>query len=108
MIDLANTLATVQTGLQRIAARLEETEVQRNHYEDLQNSYDEAMNSAKWLRVQNADLEHRVEQHKPELANALSAREAAFTKLKHARKVIRDLLEERVRCGLWRDFELEY
>ena len=54
------------------------------------------MNSAKWLRVQNADLERKLEQHKPELANALSAREAAFTKLKHARKVIRDLLEERV------------
>jgi len=53
------------------------------------------VNSSKWLRVQNADLERRVEQHKPELVNALSAREAAFTKLKHARKVIRDLLEER-------------
>ena len=96
MIDLANTLTAVQIGLQRLAARLEETEVQRSRYEDLQNSYDEAINSAKWLRVQNADLEHKVEQHKPELANALSAREAAFKKLKHARKVIRDLLEERV------------
>lgn len=95
MIDLANTLASVQIGLQRLAARLEETESQRSRYEDLKNSYDEAVNSAKWLRLQNADLEHKVEQHKPELANALSAREAAFTKLKHARKVIRDLLEER-------------
>ena len=70
------------------------------------------MNSAKWLRVQNADLERKVEQHKPELANALSAREAAFTKLKHARKVIRDLLEERVGRGIvertldWRTDEL--
>jgi len=96
MIDLANTLTAVQIDLQRLAARLEETEIQRSRYEDLQNSYDEAVNSAKWLRVQNADLEHKVEQHKPELANALSAREAAFKKLKHARKVIRDLLEERV------------
>lgn len=108
MVDLANTLATVQTGLQRLAARLEETEIQRSRYEDLKNSYDEAVNSAKWLRVQNADLEHKVEQHKPELVNALSAREAAFTKLKHARKVIRDLLEERVGFGFWKDFKLEY
>lgn len=108
MIDLANTLSTVQTSLQRLAARLDETEIQKSRYEDLKNSYDEAVNSAKWLRLQNADLEHKVEQHKPELANALSAREAAFTKLKHARKVIRDLLEERVGCDLWRDFEFKY
>ncbi|KAF8969476.1 hypothetical protein BDZ97DRAFT_246874 [Flammula alnicola] len=97
IVDLAANLAESQARLHQLAARLEENESEswESRYENLQNSYKEAVNSAKWLRAQNADLEHKVAQHRPEMDNALSAREGAFRKLGHARKVIRDLLEER-------------
>lgn len=80
--------------------RLDESEetsaTWRNRCEELDRSLREAVNSAKWLRAQNEDLERRLNSHHPEIKGALDAREAAFRRLKHARKVIRDLLEERV------------
>lgn len=66
-------------------------------YEELEKSRTEAVNSAKWLNAQNNDLQFKLDQHRPQLDRLLSARESAFRKLKHARKVIRDLLQERVR-----------
>jgi hypothetical protein len=63
---------------------------------ELEGQNKEYLNSAKWLRQQNAELERRVSQWKPQMDNALNARNAAFRKLKNTRKVVRDLIDERV------------
>lgn len=99
IVLLAATLADTQERLQKVAARLEEDDETKweSRYEELRVAQTEAVNSAKWLRAQNIELKQKVAKHKPEMDRALSAREAAFRKLKHARKVIRDLLAERVR-----------
>ncbi|KAF9478142.1 hypothetical protein BDN70DRAFT_880289 [Pholiota conissans] len=98
IIQLANSLAVTQERLIQLAARVEDRELDvelKARYEKLQNAHKEAVNSAKWLRTQNIELEHRLEEHKPAVNNAVAARDIAFHKLKHARKVIRDLLAER-------------
>ncbi|KDR83925.1 hypothetical protein GALMADRAFT_686240 [Galerina marginata CBS 339.88] len=99
IIALAGDLAQNQSRLERLVERLEQREKAAENwetrYEDLEVSHKEAVNSAKWLRAQNMELEQKLQQHRPELDRALSAREGAFRKLKHARKVIRDLLQER-------------
>lgn len=91
-------MADTQAKLQQIAERIVNDDVSswKKRYEELENSHREAVNSAKWLRAQNIDLENKLSSYKPEMNNALAAREDAFRKLKHARKVIRDLLTERV------------
>lgn len=90
----------MQTRLRQILNRLEDKEedpsIWKTRCENLEVSYKEAVTSAKWLRSQNAELEQKVSKYQPEMNNALDARDAAFKRLKHARKVIRDLLEERV------------
>jgi hypothetical protein len=68
----------------------------KSRYTDLEVAYKEALTSAKWLRVHNAELERKMASHKSEVNNVFCAREDAFQKLKHARKVIRDLIDERV------------
>jgi chromosome segregation ATPase len=97
---LAGTLADTQSRLDLIVERLDASEevstTWQARYEDSERSLREAINSAKWLRTRNEDLERRLNSHQPEIKCALDAREAAFRRLKHARKVIRDLLEERV------------
>lgn len=82
-------------------AQLEQGEQSREgldaRYQEIEKKYNEAVNGAKWLSAQNSHLQERLTQYQPEFDRALSAREGAFKKLKHARKVIRDLLQERVR-----------
>ena len=63
-------------------------------------AYKEALTSVKWLRAHNAELEREIANHKPKANSVLAAREDAFLKLKHARKVIRDLIDERVNLTL--------
>ena len=46
--------------------------------------------------LHNAELERKMASRKPEVNTVLSEREDALQKLKHARKVIRDLIDERV------------
>lgn len=98
MADLAGTLADAHAKLQQIAERVLSDDVSgwQKRCEELESSHKEAVNSAKWLRAQNIDLEHKLNSYKPEMGSAIKARDDAFRKLKHARKVIRDLLTERV------------
>ncbi|KAF8913721.1 hypothetical protein CPB84DRAFT_1819771 [Gymnopilus junonius] len=99
IVLMATTLNGLQSRLQQVLTRLDAreraTESWETRQEGLEKSLREAVNSAKWLRAQNEELEARLAQHKPELEQAFLAREASFKKLKHARKVIRDLLQER-------------
>lgn len=88
----------MQQVLARLEAREQAAENLESREEELEKALREAVNGAKWLRLQNADLEERLARQSPELEQALSAREQSFKKLKHARKVIRDLLQERVSC----------
>ena len=100
VLEVAAGLAEMQTRLNQILDRLDDKEedpsIWKTRCENLEVSYKEAVTSAKWLRSQNAELEKKVNKYQPEMINALDARDAAFKRLKHARKVIRDLLEERV------------
>ncbi|KAF8165506.1 hypothetical protein B0H34DRAFT_241816 [Crassisporium funariophilum] len=103
LLDLSEafsqTMTDYHTRLRRLVQRAKEKEKETEdisiRYKQLEASLSEAVTSAKWLRVQNAELERQLEEQKPSMTNALSAREGAFRKLKHARKVIRDLLDER-------------
>jgi hypothetical protein len=100
--DLAGTLSDIQLRLDFLAdsERLDDSEqvstTWQTRCEETERSLKEAVNSAKWLRVQNEDLERRVNMHQLEIRCALDARDAAFKRLKHARRVIQDLLDERV------------
>lgn len=98
---MAATLADTQSRLQEVAARIRDSDTDPENwqarYEELYRKSIETINGTKWLQTQIVDLEHKLEQQKPEIDNLLTARDAAFTKLKHARRVIRDLLDERVR-----------
>lgn len=99
IVELAGALADTQAKLFQLAERLENDdsdEEWRVRYEEIKDAHKEAVNGAKWLRAQNVDLQHRLDQQKPEFDNAITARDMALQKLKHARKVIRDLLAERV------------
>lgn len=90
---LSKALELAQSRLVQLAKRVEQqdqdTENWKGRYADLEVAYREALTSAKWLRVHNAELERNMASYKPE-------RESALQKLKHARKVIRDLIDERV------------
>lgn len=89
----------MQERLIKLTRRAEDDDKRRQEQAaQAESQRKELLNSAKWLRVQNADLERKLEAHKPEMENALLARESSFKKLRHTRKVIRDLLEERVCC----------
>jgi len=96
--ELSNALALVQSRLLQLAKGIEETDNWKSRCTDLEVAYKEALTGAKWLRAQNAELERKMANHKPEVNKVLSAHEDGFQKLKHARKVIRDLLDERVTC----------
>lgn len=63
---------------------------------ELESQNKEYLNRANWLHQQNAQLETKVSQWKPEMDNAIDARNAAFRKLRNTRRVVRDLIEERV------------
>ncbi|PPR04066.1 hypothetical protein CVT24_010641 [Panaeolus cyanescens] len=61
----------------------------------LEQERERNLNTIKWLRVRIGELEESLGKQKPDIDNAVAARNAALQKLKHARKVIRDLLAER-------------
>jgi len=89
------TLGCVHERLTEITRRLEEECVAyRAKIVALEAQNREILTAAKWLRVQNIEMERLVGQRKPEIDRAIEARDAAFRKLHHSRKVIRDLLEE--------------
>lgn len=92
-------LADSQRRLEQLVARLEAEEdssVWKTRFQELEEAYEEERTRANELSHQNDELRRRLQQHRPEVDNAVDARAAAFRKLKHSRKVIRDLLGERV------------
>ncbi|KAG5634162.1 hypothetical protein H0H81_003105, partial [Sphagnurus paluster] len=93
-------IATIATIVSRVESRLaavtRQTEEQQDTWQkslaDLERESTDIVKSARWLSHQNQELERKLAQQKPELNNAIDAREASFRKLRHARKVIRDLV----------------
>lgn len=83
----------VEKEQNKFEARLAE---QESRIAELEAKNSELFISVKWLRHLNEELERKEANHKAELDHALEARESAFRKLKHIRKVARDLLDERV------------
>jgi predicted nuclease with TOPRIM domain len=73
----------------------EERTALRARINELESHNHEILNAAKWLRVQNSELERKADLRKPEVENAIDARNAAIRKWRRAKMVIRDLLDER-------------
>ncbi|KAF9534742.1 hypothetical protein CPB83DRAFT_888713 [Crepidotus variabilis] len=59
----------------------------------------EAIDESRRLGVENKELRRQLDGQKSDTENAVAAREAAFRKLNHSRKVLRDLLIERGDLG---------
>jgi len=53
----------------------------------------------KQLKTAKAELQRQATTYGPELEKAVGARDAAIRKLRHARRVIKDLVEERERVS---------
>ncbi|KAG5732055.1 hypothetical protein E4T56_gene18754 [Termitomyces sp. T112] len=61
--------------------------------------------TAKWLAQQKQELQRQVENHKPELEEAIDARETALRKLRNAYGVVRDLINEIERLQVANDLQ---
>lgn len=102
--DIAAIIAGVQERLVEVTRRTDEQgESWQKTLVELERKNKEALNSAKWLRHQNEELERQVARRKPDLENAVDARNAAIRKLYYARKVIRDLVNENERVNFLRN-----
>ncbi|KAF9464358.1 hypothetical protein BDZ94DRAFT_1307889 [Collybia nuda] len=94
--EIAVIVSRVQQRLTDVTRRSEEHgDVWKARVIELEIQNKEYFNKANWLHQQNAHLESRVAQWKPEMDNAINARNAAFRKLKNTRRVVRDLIDER-------------
>ncbi|RDB22746.1 hypothetical protein Hypma_009985 [Hypsizygus marmoreus] len=90
--------AQVQDRIVQVTRRSEdETNYWQATMIELEERNAEVVNNMKWLSEQNRELERRFQQKQPDLERALDARGAAFRKLRYARKVIRDLVDENER-----------
>ncbi|THV07222.1 hypothetical protein K435DRAFT_833591 [Dendrothele bispora CBS 962.96] len=99
MSDEISDVTEILTELQSRFASLQqkfdqETLFLRNRIKELENERDELINANRWLEHQIESLESRVENFKPDLHNAIDAREAAINKLRRTRKVLRDVINE--------------
>ncbi|PFH51371.1 hypothetical protein AMATHDRAFT_59079 [Amanita thiersii Skay4041] len=92
MINLAKALGDIQKRLVTLAHSEEDW---NENSRQLEEDNTRLRNTLKTLTTLNAELHRKATTHKPELENAIEARDASFRKLHHARKVIKDLIEER-------------
>ncbi|KAF8076594.1 hypothetical protein FPV67DRAFT_423263 [Lyophyllum atratum] len=96
-------IARVEQRLSNLASHTEEEhESSQRAIAELKRENAEFANRTRWLNHQKDELERRLAQQKPDLDNAIEAREASRQKLKYTRRVVRDLVieNERVAGGL--------
>lgn len=95
--EIANIMSRVQQRLADVSRRSEEHgDVWQARVIELESQNKEYLDRANWLHQQNAQLENKASQWQPEMDNAIDARDAAFRKLRNTRRLVRDLIEERV------------
>ncbi|GLB33994.1 hypothetical protein LshimejAT787_0108780 [Lyophyllum shimeji] len=90
-------VATCAAILARVEGRLREHDSRQQAFSDLERERAELAKNVKLLTHQKEDLERKFAQQKPDADKAIEARNAAFRKLRYARKVIRDLVDEQER-----------
>ncbi|KAF8631609.1 hypothetical protein AX15_002356 [Amanita polypyramis BW_CC] len=93
IINIGQTLTYVQDRLAQLAKRCQVENSDKLRQLEYDNT--RLREGIKQLRIVNAELQQKAKVHKPELDRAVQAREAAFRKLRHARRVIKDLVEEK-------------
>ncbi|KIL70205.1 hypothetical protein M378DRAFT_156280 [Amanita muscaria Koide BX008] len=93
MQEITQMVSDVQQRLVKVSKRCEERDNEK--LKQLEEDNSRLRKGVKHLGVTNAELERKVKAHKPELSRAIDARDAAFNKLRHARRVIKDLIEEK-------------
>jgi hypothetical protein len=82
----------LQVRLTDLSSRSEEVdEFWQTRVVELENTIKETLNTSQFLSHQNAELERRIAQQKPEMDNAIDARLATVRKLRNAYRVIVDL-----------------
>ncbi|KAF5387633.1 hypothetical protein D9615_000572 [Tricholomella constricta] len=97
---VASIISRVQNRLADVARRTEaEQESWQDSVAELNKKSTELVKTAQWLTHQNHELGRKFAQQKPNLDRAIDARNAAFNKLRSARKVIRDLVNENERVA---------
>jgi hypothetical protein len=92
---MTTSFTKLQVRLTDLSRRSEEAdEFWQSRVVELENTIKETLDSSRFLSHQNAELERRIAQQKPEMDNAIDARMASFQKLRNAYKVIVDLADK--------------
>ncbi|KAK2466093.1 hypothetical protein APHAL10511_001735 [Amanita phalloides] len=93
MTAIGKALAEAQNQLAELVRRVQADDDET--LKQLEDDNERLKNNINRLKNVNAALQQKAKAHKPELDRAIEARDGAFRKLKHARRVIKDLIEER-------------
>jgi hypothetical protein len=93
MADLANLTSRLQARFADVLRHSgDRDEFWQARVVELENMNKDLHDHIQLLSHQNAELEHKIAQQKPEMDNALYSRQDAFRRLGHSYKVIRDLV----------------
>ncbi|KAF5340895.1 hypothetical protein D9758_012191 [Tetrapyrgos nigripes] len=97
--DEISDISTTLTRLQSVCATLQqkfeqETFSLNDKINELEAEKRELVKTNKWLEHQNDALQDRIDRFKPELDNAVQAREISQKKLRRTRKVLKDVIGE--------------
>ncbi|KAG5648892.1 hypothetical protein DXG03_000241 [Asterophora parasitica] len=96
--SVASAMSRIQDRLVACASQAEtECDSLKDSVADLTKKGAELDRRVRWLTHQKLELERRFAQQKPDLDNAIRARDAALKRLQNAYKVIRDLVRENER-----------
>lgn len=91
---MTTSFSKLQVRLADLSRRTEQVdEFWQTRVFELENTIKETANGSRFLSQQNAELERRIAQQKPEMDNAIDARMASFRKLRNAYRVIVDLAD---------------
>jgi len=91
---MTTSFSKLQVRLTDLSRRSEEVdEFWQTRVVELESTINETANGSRFLSQQNAELERRIAQQKPEMDNAIDARMASFRKLRNAYRVIVDLTD---------------
>ncbi|KAF8663484.1 hypothetical protein AX16_001052 [Volvariella volvacea WC 439] len=101
---LSEKMAEMQSQLTHISQLTgEEYNVTQQRIRDLESHNERLSEENRRLQSRNEELADSLAHRKVEIRTGLNARDGAFRKLKHARRFIQDLLEERLELPAERD-----
>ncbi|KAH9939973.1 hypothetical protein B0H21DRAFT_755354 [Amylocystis lapponica] len=96
LVAVAATMASIQEQYVQVVQQTQEhTQQLQTRVDELESERLVTTSRIQSLQTENAELERLIEIRQPEAWRAISARNAALRKLKHTRRILRDLLDER-------------